>query len=258
MRSKTHEGNEGAGVERRKRRPAEPVKGDRALVLRRKDPKPSGLSAEAKLELLEDLIPKLARAIAPVCEAVLHQNTSQPPTIRAIGNGHVTGRSVGDLMTLVVIDGKDMRDLTTPLYNYVSTMPDGRRIRVSAIPILHDGAVIAYVGINFLVHDFEVAQQALSMLVKTEAHPEVIEEKFLSPREVIASSVEEQLKAFGRPAAMLNRTERVALVHRLRERGLFGMRGAADQIASILGVSRAAIYNYLNNNGTSSRGRTRV
>jgi predicted transcriptional regulator YheO len=210
-------------------------------------------AAEAKLALLEDLVPKLARAIAPVCEVVLHQNTSQPPTIRAIGNGHITGRSAGDLMTLVVIDGQDMRDLSTPLYNYVSTMPDGRRIRVSAIPIMHEGAVIGYLGVNFLVHDFEMAQQALSLLIKTEPHSEVIEEKFLSPREVIASSIEEQLIAFGRPAAVLKKAERIELVHRLRERGLFGMRGAADQIASLLGVSRAAIYNYLNSSTASAR-----
>jgi predicted transcriptional regulator YheO len=218
----------------------------------------SSPDAEAKLALLEDLVPKLARAIAPVCETVLHQNTSQPPTIRAIGNGHVTGRSVGDLMTLVVIDGKDMKDLSAPLYNYVSTMPDGRRIRVSAIPITHDGAVIAYVGVNFLVHDFEMAQQALSLLIQTEPHREVIEERFLSPREVIASSIEAQLKAFGRPAAMLKKAERIVLVRRLREQGLFGMRGAADQIASILGVSRAAIYNYLNSKEPSTRKQTKA
>ena len=203
--------------------------------------------AKEKLSFLADLVPKLSRAIAPICEAVLHQNTSRPPTIRAIGNGYITGRTVGDLMTQVFIDGEDMRDHSEPLFNYKSTLPDGRRIRVSVIPITHNDKVIAYLGINFLTHDLEMAQQALSLIIQTEPHPEVIEENFLWPRDVVRKSIDEYLQICGRPVAMLRKRERVELVRRLRERGVFGMRGAVDEIASILGVSRTAVYNYLNN-----------
>ncbi len=61
---------------------------------------PPWMAGRMKLDLPSDLIPKLARAFAPVCEiTVLHDNSTFPPTIRAIGNGHVSGRSVGDSMT---------------------------------------------------------------------------------------------------------------------------------------------------------------
>jgi D-arginine utilization repressor len=217
----------------------------RSKTRKKRSPK-GGFSAAAKLALLRDLVPKIARAIAPVCEAVLHENTSQPPTIGAIGNGHITGRVVGDLMTQVFIDGEDMRDRSTPLFNYRSILPDGRRIRVSLIPIIHDDKVIAYLGINFLTHDLEIAQQALSVLIQTEPHPESIEEKFLWPHDIIQKSIDEYLQISGRPIAMLGKRERVELIRRLRDRGVFGMRGATDEVASILGVSRTAIYNYLN------------
>lgn len=205
--------------------------------------------AELKLALLEDLVPKLARAIAPICEVVLHQNTSHPPTIRAIGNGHLTGRTVGDLMSQVFIDGEDVRDLSTSLFNYRAKTPDGRKTRVSLIPIMHNDAVIAYLSVNFLVQDLEIARQALSILVEAEPHAEAIDEAFLSPHDVIKKSVEDFLHTCGRPIAMLEKGERVQLVRRLRDRGVFGMRGAVDEIASMLGVSRTAVYNYLNEAG---------
>lgn len=218
----------------------------RARIRRSPGAKHRPPSVQSKLELLADLVPKLARAIAPTCEVVLHENTSQPPTILAIGNGHVTGRSVGDLMTRVVVDGKDVTDRTNPLFNYLSKAPDGAQIRVSLIPILDDDKVIAYIAVNFLVQDFATAQQALSVLVRAEHHSEAIEETFLSPRDVVDRTVEEYLHDCGRPAALMDRSSRLQLIRRLSERGAFGMRGAVGQIASKLGVSRTAIYNYLN------------
>jgi predicted transcriptional regulator YheO len=202
-------------------------------------------TAEAKLALLEDLVPKLARAIAPICEVVLHQNTSRPPTIRAIGNGHVTGRSVGDLMTQIFIDGEDVRDRTTPIFNYLSNNPDGRQIRVSLIPIMHHERVIGYLAVNFLVQDLAMARQALSVLVQAETHTEAIEEKFLSPHDVIEKIFDEYLHASGRPVALLDKGRRIELIRRLRDRGVFSMRGSVDEVASMLGVSRTAVYNYL-------------
>ncbi len=35
-------------------------------------------------------------------------------------------------------------------------------------------------------------------------------------------------------------------IRELKERGVFITRGAVDEVASMLGVSRTAIYNYLN------------
>jgi len=141
--------------------------------------------ANLKLRLLHDLVPKIARAVGPLCEVVLHQNTSQPPTVLSIGNGHITGRTIGDLMTRVLVNGEDVRDRKTPLFNYLSQMPDGRRIRVSLIPIIDDGKVIAYLSVNFLVQDLSMARQALKLLVDAEPHDEAIHEVFLSPTEVI-------------------------------------------------------------------------
>ena len=207
--------------------------------------KPLWASAEAKLKFLEELVPQLARAIAPICEVVLHENTSSPPTIRAIGNGQVTNRSVGDLMTQIFVNGENASNRDTPLFNYVSTMPDGRQIRVSLIPVFDEDEVIGYIAVNFLIHDLAVAVQALSVLARAEPHAEAIQETFTSPREVIEKIVDEYLHMSGRPVALLDKRERIELVRLLRDRGVFRMRGAVDEVTQLVGVSRTAVYNYL-------------
>jgi len=204
------------------------------------------LGAEAKLAFLSELVPLLARAISPLCEVVVHECTSDPPTIRAIANGHVTGRMVGDLMTKIDVDGTDATNSKSPLLGYPAKTPDGRQLRVSLIPISHQAEVIGYLSFNLLVQDLVVAQQALALLVQGEPRSERIEETFLSPRDVISRIVGEFVRLAGRPVALLDRLGRVDLVQRLRDGGVFGMRGAVDEVASVLGVSRTAVYNYIN------------
>lgn len=209
-------------------------------------------SAEAKLRFAEELVPQLARAIGPLCEVVLHESTSNPPTIRAIGNGHITNREVGDLMTQIIVDGEDATNRDTPLFNYESVMPDGRHLRVSVIPIADSGKVIGYIAVNFLIHDLAIAMQALSVLAKPEPHAEAIDEKFTSPRQIIADMANEYVHKSGRPIALLDKRDRVQLVQQFKERGVFRMRGAMTDVAQLLGVSRTAVYNYLSENGEES------
>lgn len=202
-------------------------------------------SAEEKLRFASELVPQLARAIGPLCEVALHENTSTPPTIRAIGNNHISGRSRGDLMTRIDIDGKDVTHGDKPLFNYVSILPDGRKIRVSLIPLTDEGEVIGYIAVNFLIHDLEVAMQALSVLATPEPRHEAIKEKFLSPKQVIVEAAKEYVRMVGRPIALLDKRERIEFLKQLKDRGVFRMRGAIGSVAALLGVSRTAIYDYL-------------
>ena len=50
----------------------------------------------------------------------------------------------------------------------------------------------------------------------------------------------------GASASEWNREQKQRVVRMLHERGAFLLRGAVDNIAEIMGVSRITIYNYLN------------
>ncbi|MCH7789280.1 MAG: helix-turn-helix domain-containing protein [Acidobacteria bacterium] len=48
------------------------------------------------------------------------------------------------------------------------------------------------------------------------------------------------------PVHEWNRTQKQAAIRRLSERGAFLLRGSIDDVATLMGVSRITIYNYLN------------
>ncbi|MET3597573.1 putative transcriptional regulator YheO [Mesorhizobium shonense] len=197
------------------------------------------------LEVLGHLIPQLARSIMYDCEVVLHDNRVSPPRILAIGNGHVTRRCVGDLMTRIAIGEHDLTNLHEPLYNYGSVAPGGCPIRVSLIPIIIGGTTVAYLAINFAIGDLLMAQRILGELARIEAYPTRSKEASLPNSLSARQLVESYLEDFARPPHLLDREDRIELVRRLHDQGVFQMRGIVREIATRLGISRAAVYNYL-------------
>ncbi|MFG3594684.1 transcriptional regulator [Bradyrhizobium sp. RDI18] len=201
--------------------------------------------AQDILEALAQLVPQIARSLTKDCEVVLHDNRASPPRILAIGNGHVTRRGVGDLMTRIAVGNAELQDLREPLFNYGSVAPDGRQLRVSVLPVVVNGKTVAYLAINFCTSDLLMAQRAITQLTRTEPHPKEIHETFLPSslplRQVIDSSLEE----CNRPPHLLDREDRIDLMRRLHEQGVFQMRGTVREIAERLGISRAAVYHYL-------------
>ncbi len=208
-------------------------------------------AAEAKLALLDELVPQLARAIAPNCEVALHDAGTSPPTIRAIGNGHVTGRQVGDRMTRVAIDGREVETIDEPLFNYHSRTPRGQEVRNSLLPVRHEGKVIGYLAVNFMIQDLELARQVLSFLVGAEPQRAIIEDPAGGARSA-ALLLDEYLEGLGLTAALLGRAERLDLLRHLQQRGAFALRGAVEDVARKLGVSRTTIYNDLGDIGAGA------
>ena len=59
----------------------------------------------------------------------------------------------------------------------------------------------------------------------------------------LVSSVEREI---GVPLADMSRADKQAAVRRLDEQGAFLLRGAVDDVAHMMGVSRVTLYTYLN------------
>lgn len=62
----------------------------------------------------------------------------------------------------------------------------------------------------------------------------------------LVEMVSDAERTLGSTAADWDRADKQAVVRQLHERGAFLLRGAVDDIAEIMGVSRITIYNYLN------------
>ncbi len=96
-----------------------------------------------------------------------------------------------------------------------ATIVPASKVRADDIPLEWGGAVVG----GFRLPDLAEALPAL--LAKIEAD-------------------------FGQPLAELSRTDKQRAVRILEERGAFALRGAIEDVADAIGVSRITVYNYLN------------
>jgi hypothetical protein len=65
----------------------------------------------------------------------------------------------------------------------------------------------------------------------------------------LVADVEREL---GAPISEMSRTDKQVAVRRLDERGAFLLRGAVDDVATSMGVSRVTLYTYLNAIGSAA------
>lgn len=201
--------------------------------------------AELKLQLIEELVPQIARAVGPICEFVLHEWVGDRSRIRAIANAHISGRKTGGPMGRVFVHGTEVHDFKHAIFNYNGSTQEGGSLRCTLIPILHEEVVIGVLCVNFLTRDLVVARDALSTLLKTEDETDSFSEYVPNPPDVFDEVFQECLNRQGWSPSLLSRRERLMLLSELKSRGVLRVRGAIDRLAARLGTSRTTIYNDL-------------
>ena len=183
----------------------------------------------------------ISALLYPHAEVVLHDLASG--RIAALWNAF-SGRMPG--MESLIEDGiGDVTDDALVLGPYEKTGPDGRRLKsVSAVLRDADARAVGLLCINL---DMSRIDDAVRMLAAFAGTPEPRPQALFSRdwREEINAALHGWLKAKGLALSALKRADRVALVATLEEQGLFKTRNAVDHLASLLGASRASIYNYL-------------
>jgi len=185
----------------------------------------------------------VARLFHPNAEVVLHELS----TDRVY---HVTnpfsGRKAGDasLLKLSTEDLKREADIIGP---YEKAGDKGQTIR-SITAVLRDGNGQAQglMCINLDYSGYEPALDLLEALIRPrthQPHPEIL---FRNDwRDQIKLEIRDFLNENQLSLTRLNKAERRQLMSRLDDKGLFYAKKSIEQVAAILGVSRATSYNDL-------------
>ncbi len=194
----------------------------------------------------------LAEVLGKDAEIVLHDVLDIDKSIVAIANSHISGRDVGSPATNLVLkilkDGKsDDRDF---LSNYRGLSASGKTLKSSTFFIRDDmRRVVGLLCVNVDNEKFVQFRSYLDSIIQIpdEADGEKTVERFSRTVENLsADSIENVIGEAGIAPERMSPEEKMEIVKRLSDEGVFLLKGSIGKVATRLKVSEATVYRYLN------------
>jgi predicted transcriptional regulator YheO len=200
------------------------------------------------MDLFSRLAKGIARHFGPNCEVAVHDLTSgvRDSTIVIIENGHVTGRSVGDGPSHVVLTALMEGETAEDHLCYLTKTADGKILKSSTIFLRDEnGAVIGVMALNFdisLMLAMEETLQGITLSENTEREPEKIPQNV---SDLLDELIGQSVRVVGKPVALMSREDKVHAIRFLRDTGAFLITKSGDRVSKYFGISKFTLYNYL-------------
>lgn len=210
---------------------------------------------------LIDEYKRLAHALATQfgsnCEVVIHDLETKDPekSIVVIENGHVTGRSVGDGPSHVVLEAIKAGTLhkLEDRLAYLTKTSDGRVLRSSTVFIRNDEAkVVGILGINYDITVLVAASHALNDLTgytveddSSTASTQNAEPIVTNVADLLDDLIQQSVEMIGKPAALMSKDERVRAIRFLNDTGAFLITKSGPKVCKYFGISKYTLYSYL-------------
>ena len=204
---------------------------------------------EQLLLQLEQISEAIVSLFGKYCEVCIHDLTDLQHSLVHV-NGSVTGRSIGAPATDLLV--KWMKKPITELkdmHNYRTISGDGRTLKSSTIFIKDSSETPVFaISINLDTSDIFNASQLLNSFLATEGDEHShgsAETVSHSTADTIEALFEQAVLEIGKQPASMTTDEKTILVEILEKSGAFQFKGAVEQIAILIGVSKYTVYNYL-------------
>lgn len=198
------------------------------------------------MEFFERLAKALAVHFGSNCEIAIHDLTNGlENTLAVIENGHVSGRSVGDSASEIVLQAMKNGEQVNDHLGYLARTKDGRLIKSSSIFIKDQaGHVTGLVGINYDITDFVQAKTLLETFVSVEEtqNSDVITSNV---SDLLDQLIEESYKHVGKPVALMSKDDKIKAIKYLDKKGAFLIKKAGDRVVKFYDISKYTLYNYL-------------
>lgn len=184
----------------------------------------------------------IAELLRPHAEVVVHD--ARTGKIAHIANAF-SKRIIGDQS--LIDDGEDLESQGAFFGPYEKENVDGRSLRSITVLIKDfENQTIGYLCVNLDLAPFDNVRKAVESLLQFSTR-DIRPTSFFAKdwREQIDGVTAHFLREKSCTLSALTKADRVVLVARIDEAGLFEARGAAEYVARQLEVSRAALYRYL-------------
>lgn len=206
------------------------------------------------LDFLKQLAHGLAIQFGSSCEIAIHDLKTKDleKSIVYIENGHVSNRQTGDGPSGIVLETLQSDPSTIhDKLSYLTKTEDGRILKSSTFYIRDDDGSISYIfSLNYDITAFTAASTAIQSLIATKDNlPDLTGD---SPRQITHSVnelldllIEQAVAKVGKPVAMMNKDDKVAVVQYLDHAGAFLITKSGDKVSSYLGISKFTLYSYM-------------
>ena len=206
------------------------------------------------LDFLKQLAHGLAIQFGSSCEIAIHDLKTKDleKSIVYIENGHISNRQIGDGSSGIVLETLQSDPSTIhDKLSYLTKTEDGRILKSSTFYIRDDDGSISYIfSLNYDITAFTAASTAIQSLIATKDNlPDLTGD---SPRqithnvnELLDLLIEQAVAKVGKPVAMMNKDDKVAVVQYLDHVGAFLITKSGDKVSSYLGISKFTLYSYM-------------
>ena len=206
------------------------------------------------LDFLKQLAHGLAIQFGSSCEIAIHDLKTKDleKSIVYIENGHVSNRQTGDGPSGIVLETLQSDPSTIhDKLSYLTKTEDGRILKSSTFYIRDDDGSISYIfSLNYDITAFTAASTAIQSLIATKDNlPDLTGD---SPRqithnvnELLDLLIEQAVAKVGKPVAMMNKDDKVAVVQYLDHAGAFLITKSGDKVSSYLGISKFTLFSYM-------------
>ena len=212
------------------------------------------------LSLLEQIADGLARQFGPDCEIVIHdlKRHDLEHSVVHINNGHITNRREGDGPSKVVLEPlhRDPASLKDHL-GYLTRTSNGKILKSSTFFIRNpeDSAVDYIFSINYDITGLMTIERSIKALISTEdpsdtrQQPEQIVHNV---NDLLDNLIEQSVALIGKPAALMNKEEKVTAIQFLNDAGAFLITKSGDKVSKYFGISKFTLYSYIDVNSRKS------
>jgi predicted transcriptional regulator YheO len=219
-----------------------------------------------------NLVEFIGSFLPPNCEIVLHDINNIDRSIVAMKNNYISGREIGAPITdfgLMLLKDK-VYEKKDYILNYSSKTKNGKILRSSTYFIKDDdNKLIALLCVNIdlsetktIEHFFDrflsVYLNNKSVNLNSDTDNEIMEDNNTkndvdiiehfenSVDDIVGNVVKQNLAKLNIPPERLSAEERIEIVDKLNENGIFLIKGAVAEAAKQLKVSENTIYRYIN------------
>ena len=216
---------------------------------------PGALDKTAAFNLLRQIATGIERLFASHCEVVIHDFSDLEHSIVHL-QGSLSDRWVGGAATDLLLKHVRAGDTAKDLHGYTTQLPNGRILKSSTM-FLNDENGEAYGAfcINYDMSAFLGIHKLLSEFIKSGTEENISEALSDDINQTIGAIIAETINEMEISGPLLSRDDKITLIAKLDDKGVFQVKKAASILATQFGFSKATIYNYLREarNGTLPR-----